>query len=65
MQILTISIKNQDVREKIVWFLKHLENEGVEILSQEDSEDLKLLMATRGEATILFSEYLRDDENNS
>ncbi|MDM8545765.1 hypothetical protein [Candidatus Venteria ishoeyi] len=56
MQIVTVSIKTEDIKDKIIWFLKHLENEGVEILSQEDVNDLKLLIATRAEKSIPFSE---------
>lgn len=61
MQTITISVKNEDIRDKIIWFLKHFENDGVEIMSQEDIEDLKLLAATRGEEIHLtegnFSDY--------
>jgi len=64
MQIVTILIKNQEIEEKILWFLKHLENDGVEILSQEDSEDFKLLMATREELSIPFSEYLKNEDSS-
>ncbi len=62
MQTLTISIKNKDIMDKIIWFLKHLEKEGVEIMSQEDMEDLKLLAATRGEESIPFHEYLKNED---
>ena len=61
MQTITINIKNKEIRDKIMWFLKHLESEGVEITSQEDIEDLKLLAATREEESILFSEYLENE----
>jgi hypothetical protein len=61
MQIMTILIKNQDIKEKVLWFLEHLESDGVEILSQEDSEDFKRLMATREEPSVAFSEYLKID----
>ena len=64
MQIVTILIENQEVNEKILRFLEHLEGEGVEILSQEESEDFKLLIATRSEPTIPFSVYL-ENENSS
>ncbi len=57
MQTITISVKNEAIRDKIIRFLKHLESEGVEIMPQEDIEDLKLLMATRGEKSVPFSEY--------
>jgi len=62
MQIVTISIENDDVKDKVIWFLKHLENEGVEIMSQEDIEDFKHLVATRGEESIPFSEYLKNED---
>ncbi|MCI5143991.1 MAG: hypothetical protein D3923_00350 [Candidatus Electrothrix sp. AR3] len=61
MQILTVSIKTEEIKDKIIWFLKHLENEGVEIISQENVNDLKLLKATRGEESIPFSEYLKNE----
>jgi len=61
MQVLTINVKNKEARDKIIWFLKHLENEGVEIISQEDIEDLKLLVATRGDESISFTEYLENE----
>ena len=61
MQALTINIKNKSTSEKILWFLKHFTNEGVEIVSQEDMEDLKLLATTRDEPSISFDEYLRND----
>ncbi|MFZ2633753.1 MAG: hypothetical protein WA081_06370 [Desulfosalsimonadaceae bacterium] len=62
MQTVTISIKNKDIMDKILWFLKHLENEGVEIISEEDIEDLKLLASTRGEESLPFSEYLKNED---
>jgi len=61
LQTITISVKNEDIRDKIIWLLKHFESEGVEIMSQDDIEDLKLLAATRGEESIPFSEYLKDE----
>ncbi len=59
MQLVTISIKSEDIKDKIIWFLEQLKNEDVEIMSQEDVDDLKLLAATRGEESIPFSEYLK------
>lgn len=61
MQILTVSVQTEDIKDKVIWFLKHLEQDGVEILSQEDIADLRLLMVTRGEKTISFSEYLKNE----
>jgi hypothetical protein len=63
MQTISVNIKNKSVQEKILCFLKNLENEGVEIISQEDLDDLKTLISTRGEEAIPFSDYL-DNENN-
>jgi hypothetical protein len=56
MEILTISIQTQDLKDKIVSFLKQIENQGVEILSQEDIEDYRLLAATRNEQSISFDQ---------
>ncbi len=61
MKTVTITIKDEDTKDRILWFLKHLENEGVEIMSQEDIEDLKLLAETRGEESIPYSEYLANE----
>jgi hypothetical protein len=57
MQVLTISTKNKAIRDKIIWFLKHLENEGVEIILQEDIEDLKLLAATIKDKSIPYRNW--------
>jgi uncharacterized protein (UPF0248 family) len=62
MQIITVSIPTEDIKDKVIWFLKHLENEGVEIISQEDINDLNILMATREEKSIPFSEYLKNED---
>jgi len=62
MNTVTIGIKNEETKDKIMWFLKHLENEGVEIISEEDIEDLKILSATRGEESVPFSEYLKNED---
>jgi len=61
MQIVTVSIKTEDIKDKIIWFLKHLEQDGVEIVSQEDINDFQLLMATRAEQSVSFSEYLKNE----
>lgn len=61
MEALTINIRDKKTSEKIIWFLKHLANEGVEIVSQDDLDDLKILKATRDENTVSFDEYLKDE----
>jgi hypothetical protein len=44
-----------------MWFLELFKNDGLEIVSKEDIEDLKLLKATRGEETISFEKYLKNE----
>ena len=61
METLTLNIKNKQTSEKILWFLKHFEKDGVEIIEREDWEDLKLLSATRDEEAISFEEYLENE----
>ncbi|OHE15449.1 MAG: hypothetical protein A2540_08200 [Sulfurimonas sp. RIFOXYD2_FULL_37_8] len=60
MQSLTINIKNETLVEKVIWLLDHFKNDGLEIISKEDIEDLKLLSATRNEESISFEEYLKN-----
>ncbi len=61
MQTLTINIKEAKTSEKVIWFLKHLEKDGVEVISQENLNDLKLIAATRNEPSISFEEYLKNE----
>lgn len=60
MQSLTINIKNETLVEKVIWLLDHFKNDGLEIVSKEDIQDLKLLSATRNEEHISFEEYLKN-----
>jgi hypothetical protein len=62
MQTVTLNIKNETLFEKVMWLLENLKNDGLEIVSQEDLDDLKLLKATRGEETISFEEYLKNED---
>jgi hypothetical protein len=64
MQSLTINIKNETLVEKVIWLLDHFKNDGLEIVSKEDMEDLKLLSATRNEEVVSFDEYLKDENRN-
>ena len=64
MQTLTLNIKNDTLFEKIMWLLEHFKQEGLEIVSHEDLEDLKLLKATREEESISFEEYLKNEDRN-
>jgi hypothetical protein len=59
MQTLTINIKNESIVEKVVWLLEHFKKDGVEIISKENIEDLKLLNATREEETVPFEDYMK------
>lgn len=60
MQSLTINIQNETLVERVIWLLDHFKNDGLEIVSKEDIEDLKLLSATRNEETVSFDEYLKN-----
>ena len=61
MQTLTINIDNDTLVDKVIWLLEHFKNDGLEIVSKEDIEDLKLLKATREEETLSFEEYLKNE----
>ena len=58
MQTLTVNIQDDIVLDKVISLLEPLKNDGVEIVSQEDLSDLKLLKATRDEETISLESYL-------
>ena len=61
MQTLTINIQNETLTEKVLWMLEHFKNDGLEISSKEDINDLKLLKATRNEETVSFENYLKNE----
>ncbi len=61
MQTLTINIANDTLVDKVMWLLEHFKNDGLEIVSKEDMEDLKLLKATREEDILSFEEYLKNE----
>lgn len=52
MKSLTINIQNETLVEKVIWLLDHFKNDGLEIVSKEDIEDLKHLSATRNEEKV-------------
>ena len=56
MHSITINISNEKLVEKVMWFLNLLKKDGLEIVSREDMDDLKLLKATRGEEAVPFEE---------
>ncbi len=61
MQTLTINIQNESLTEKVIWLLEHLKQDGLEITSKENIEDLQLLKKTRDEETISFEDYLKNE----
>ena len=62
MHSLTINIENELLVDKVIWLLNHFKNDGLEIVSNEEIEDLKLLSATRNEETISFDEYMKNED---
>jgi len=60
MQTLTINIQNYTLAEKVMWLLSHFKNDGLEIVSRENIEDLKLLKSTRDEESKPFEDYLKN-----
>ena len=62
MKSITININNDKLMEKVTWFLEHLKKDGLEIVSKEDIDDLKLLKATRDEVSEPFTEYLKNED---
>ncbi len=61
MQSITINISNDKLVEKVMWFLNLLKKDGLEIISREDMDDLKLLKATRNEESVPFEEYIKNE----
>ena len=61
MQTLTINIQNESLTEKVLWMLEHFKSDGLEIVSKEDIEDLKILRATRDEETVSIESYLENE----
>jgi hypothetical protein len=57
MKSITININNDILADKVIGLLEFLKNEGLEIVSREDMEDLKLLKATREEESVSFEDY--------
>lgn len=58
MPSLTITCRDDALMHKILWLLDHFKNDGLEIISKEEMDDLKALQATREEETIDFETYL-------
>jgi ABC-type amino acid transport substrate-binding protein len=49
MRNIAINIKDDDdqLAKQVIWWLEHFKEDGVEIISIEDLEDLKALQITR------------------
>ena len=60
MKSLVINIKDDTIVDKVLWMLEHFKNDGLEIVSKDDMEDLKLLKETRSEEKINFEDYLKN-----
>ena len=60
MKSLVINIKDDTIVDKVLWMLEHFKNDGLEIISKEDMDDLKLLKETRSEEKIDFEDYLKN-----
>ena len=60
MKSLVKNIKDDTIVDKVLWMLEHFKNDGLEIVSKEDMEDLKLLKETRSEEKINFEDYLKN-----
>jgi hypothetical protein len=61
MQSITINISDDNLADKIKWLLEHFKDEGLEIISKEDMDDLQLLKATRNEDSVPFDEYIKNE----
>ncbi len=65
MKSITINIKDDSVVDKVTWMLNHFVDDGVEIISKEDLDDLVLLKSTQGEDSISLDEYFNNESPNS
>lgn len=63
MKSLVLNIQNDSVAEKVLWMLEHFKDDGLEIVSNEDLEDLKLIKATRNDESVSFEEYLNENRD--
>ncbi len=62
MKSITININNDKLANKVIRLLNSFKDEGLEIVSKEDMNDLKLLKATRNEESVSFDEYLKNED---
>lgn len=62
MKSITININNDKLVDKVTWLLEHFKNDGLEIVSSEDLDDLKLLKFTRNEDSVPFNVYIKNGD---
>ncbi len=60
MHTITINVKDEALVDKVLWLLEHFQKDGLEIVSKEDIDDLKLLKSTRNEESISLEKYLKN-----
>jgi len=60
MENIALTIRNNAIKQEILNFLRRFPSSDVELTTQEDLEDLKLLQNTRDEESVSFSEYLKN-----
>lgn len=65
MKSITINFNNDSLADKVIGILELLKKDGLEIVSKEEMDDLKLLKATRNEESVSFEEYLKDENKYS
>jgi len=63
MKSLILNIQNDSVAEKVLWMLEHFKDDGLEIISRDDLDDLKLIKETRNEESISFEEYFNENRD--
>ena len=58
MHLITINISNDKLLNKDIWIIEHFKQDGLEIVSKEDMDDLKWLKATRKERSMNVQDVL-------
>lgn len=61
MRSIVLNIKNEQLADQLLGLFEHLKGEGLEVISKEDFDDLKLLKATRAEESVPFESYLKNE----
>lgn len=63
MHNITINIKDDQLAKQVVWWLEHLKDDGLEIVSVENLDDRKALQATRHETSVPFEDDVAHAES--